>query len=131
MTIKVIEELVGKIILSVEKCPDPWNKGDSLLFTDADGATYRFYHEQNCCEGVWIEDICGDLQALLYLPILEATETTKPGKGDDYGGTSTWTFYRFSTVRGTVTVRWCGSSNGYYSESVDFTVNDKTWRDAL
>jgi len=108
--------LEGKIL---EKC---WNDGDEVHFVVSDDESYKLYHEQDCCEGVFIEDICGDLADLVGEPLLlveESSNCTDPPRdpGED---SYTWTFYKFATVKGYVTVRWYGQSNGYYSERVDF-----------
>ena len=93
-------------------------ESDVLKFVGAgDTPSFKFYHEQDCCESVSIEDIVGDLNDLVGVPILEAREDTQDGSGDGYES-ATWTFYNFRTIKGSVTVRWLGESNGYYSESV-------------
>lgn len=106
-------ELVGKTVTDIDK-------GDDVIhFTCDDGTRYDMYHDQDCCECVTIEDICGSLDDLIGSPILEAYESSEPANKNDWG-TSTWTFYRVYTAKGAVTIRWYGESNGYYSEGVSF-----------
>jgi len=108
--------------------PDP---GDNeIYFTTNVGEVYRLYHEQNCCEDVGIESIIGDWNDLIGAPILLAekvTNRTDPPRPDEYGDSDsyTWTFYKMSTIKGSVTIRWYGESNGYYSEEVDFELHKK------
>ncbi len=69
-----------------------------------------------------IEDIIGQLSDLENSPITLAEVVTN-SKDNSKGSTSfTWTFYKFATVKGYVTIRWYGSSTGYYSESVNMTI---------
>ena len=116
-----LPELIGKVLTKAEKN----DSDDELLMVADDGVTFRFYHDQDCCESVAINDICGDLADLIGSPILQAEESISEKRPDDVPApeyaedSQTWTFYKFATIKGSVTVRWFGSSNGYYSESVD------------
>ena len=70
--------------------------------------------EMSC---VRLEDIAGDWADILNQEILQAEEAVSKTKDGD--GSATWSFYKLATIKGSITLRWCGSSNGYYSESVD------------
>lgn len=113
--INIINDLIGKTFESVYVNHD----NDEMYFIMESGRMYKFYHHQDCCEVVYIEDINGNLSDLENTPILLAEEFIHENV---YAGfdSSTYTFYRFTTSKGYVDVRWCGESNGYYSESVDF-----------
>lgn len=108
-------DLLGKTILKIEVRKDEYDQ-DEIHFITKDGK-YIMTHDQDCCESVDIEEIIGDLNDLIGNPILMAEETSNEGETD--WGTNTWTFYKLATMKGYVTIRWYGESNGYYSESVD------------
>jgi hypothetical protein len=112
-----VTELVGKTLTSI----NVENGKDEIYFETSDGETYHMWHMQDCCEDVKIEDIIGDLDDLIGTPITMAEEITEACEDEEWGDSVTWTFYKFATNKGYVTIRWYGSSNGYYSESVDFS----------
>lgn len=94
-----------------------------LMFKLKGGGIFILHHIQDCCEWVRIEQIDGDLYDLIGEPLLMAEEVIDH-QGDDGFVSTTWTFYKFATKKGYVTIRWCGESNGYYSESVNKTLCD-------
>jgi hypothetical protein len=124
-SLREFADLKGRSLYCVEVIED-----EEIRFYLTETNYVRMYHLQDCCETVRIEDICGDLNDLVGAPLLEAEEvqgyTADPiRKDDDYSDESyTWTFYKFATRKGAVSIRWYGSSNGYYSESVDIEVVD-------
>ena len=117
---EALSELIGKTVASINR------SYDELIFNMEDGTRYKMYHQQDCCETVSIEDIIGDLDDLIGMPIFRASEDTNSSthpidKSLDWEPESfTWTFYNFATIKGYVTIRWFGTSNGYYSEGVSF-----------
>lgn len=98
---------------------------DSIKLTTSQhgvSRTFLMNHSQDCCESVVVESISGDPSKALGEVIIDATEHTnrdnpKPGSDQSH----TWTYYTIRTQSETIVIRWYGESNGYYSESVDFT----------
>lgn len=119
--IKEFSDLVGKTIISIDGAE---HNSDEIKIHCDDGSVYMMSHYQSCCENVSVEDVCGDIGDLLDTPILDAREETSTNQAppaSEYEPESyTWTFYILRTIKGSVTLRWFGSSNGYYSESVNF-----------
>ena len=115
-------EIIGKVFKSVENKDD-----EEIIFTATDGTVYKLYHDQDCCESVTVEDICGDLNDIIGEPIIMGEEVVSEHGVNpegvplmEYQDSFTWTFYKIGTIKGVVTIRWYGDSNGYYSESVEF-----------
>jgi hypothetical protein len=129
-----IEDLLGKTITKIEGAD---KHSGLVVFYCGDGSVYKMYHYQDCCESVLVEDVAGDVTDLIGTPILQASEEVNdshhfyqilgPARKlsiinpcDYLEDSYTWTFYKLATINGYVTIRWYGTSNGYYSEAVSF-----------
>ncbi len=107
-----VAEMLGQTFTRV------WSDGDSVTFQN-DKVKYVLYHQEDCCESVIVEDIIGDLEDLEKWPLLIAREDHNADGPELTNEESyTWTFYNFATFKGYVTIRFLGTSNGYYSEDV-------------
>lgn len=112
-----IKDLIGKTISKIE------NTSEEIIFYCDNGEVFKMMHYSDCCETVTVEDIIGDINDILLSPIMSASEDTSNTNPPDKNYTAescTWTFYNIATIKGYVTIRWYGQSNGYYSERVDF-----------
>lgn len=93
---------------------------DGVTFATASGRTFRMYHSQECCESVSLNEIIGEVTDLIGSPLLKADESSNSDNPPEHADSWTWTFYHLATIKGYVTLRWLGESNGYDGESVDF-----------
>lgn len=116
--------LKGRTLRSIDGAVEG---SDRIVFETTDGERFLMYHYQDCCECVSIHTVSGDVTDLIGYPLLEAEEVS--GETPDVGADGvnhmnydsyTWTFYKLGTSKGHVTLAWLGTSNGYYSERVDF-----------
>lgn len=120
-----LSEMIGGVFTAVSETNHPAKSNwmDMMLsFHREDGTVFVFGHYQDCCESVSLEDINGDLSDLVGTPLLVAEERSHHKEDTRNIESETWTFYTFRTIKGSVDVRFYGTSNGYYSESVDLIV---------
>ena len=97
---------------------------ERLVFHAYDGSEFVFWYDHDCCASCNINDIAGELSDLVGSPILQAQLVSSDQNTDpppEYPDSWTWSFYKFRTMKGDVTVRWLGESNGYYSETVTYS----------
>ena len=114
-----ISQLKNKIFSKV------YRTGDFIFFENSK-EKYALRHDQNCCEDVYIDDVCGELSNLENAEITYAEKTTNEGfPKNEYDNSCTWTFFKFATNKGWVDVRFYGTSNGYYSEDADLYLVEK------
>ena len=109
--------LVGHKIVEV-------NDSFGELFITTDRASFRMRHDGECCEQVELIDGLDDLRGLVGETVVVAAKAVSDGgaapKDFTDQGCSEWTFYMLRTANGDATLRWFGSSNGYYSTDVKF-----------
>ena len=91
---------------------------ESVVLKLDDNSELEFYHEYNCCEDFWLEDFEFSGKGIVGAKILDVLIVSEKQEVTD-NGSMTWTFYKIQTDKGELFMRWCGESNGYYSEDVD------------
>lgn len=117
MNTRIITEMNGLIIASIGGLEQ---YSELVTITTVCGRMFNMRHYQDCCESVTLEDFDGDI---IGGTVLSFEETTKDVSGteDAIDDETIWTYYNLYTTEGTLNLRWCGSSNGYYSVDVDFS----------
>lgn len=113
-----IELLKGKTITSI----DIDRENDEVILTIENGNKYKLYHDQNCCESVVINKICGDISKVINSPLInvkyKVLDNDPKWYKTDYDDSHTWTSFLFETENGGLEIIWLGESNGYYGEGV-------------
>ena len=114
---QIFEELIGKTLtaIKVDEKYAAW-----ILFVISEDEKYLLHNDEADCNDVQvtIDDINGDINDLVGSPLTMAESVSNEAFEKSQDAEGTWTFYRFATVKGYVDIRWFGTSNGYYSETV-------------
>ena len=126
-----IEDVKENLASGIKKVVGYKDETEEIYFYCKNGNIVKFFHDQDCCEYVYLESADGlknGVDIFTDCNWCEIDEVIKDNTDKDtkpmrkYADSYTWTFYKFNTNKGYDTMRWYGESNGYYSESVDFEI---------
>lgn len=120
---KFLKSITGKKIIDVIGLKPG---SQHIYFYFDDNSNLTMFHEQDCCEYVTVDDIDGDESDLIDSTIISIELVTNRNTDfkDEYDDSCTWSFYKIKTTKGYVVIKWYGTSNGFYSETVDIEYND-------
>jgi hypothetical protein len=127
-----------KDILKSFKITDVKINGE-IIFKTENNKKITMFHEQSCCESVFITSKTDNLNILIGKTIVDVTETVLPNHTFDRSieaqydddNSFTWTFYKFfykgvDDKTEEIEIIWFGTSNGYYDEGVQFKCEETT-----
>jgi len=121
------ENLFGRVIESITGLEE---ESDKVTITFKHGGSITQFHEEDCCESVYVSQVDGNVRkhegAVIHELIEKVLDKTEIPSDElpKYTDTSlTATFYTLKTSKGYLDWRWYGESNGYYSEGVDCILN--------
>lgn len=128
-----LEKLKGQTVVEIDGMKEG---SEEVTLKTKEGNTLVLRYEHDCCASCSICQVDGDPMDLLGAKLLMCETVTGASIGvdedlDESGNdpgeydSHTWTFVKFASVHGYVTLRWYGSSNGYYSESPTAYYNPK------
>lgn len=122
MKVNTYAEFSGKTIQEIRGCK---KHSDEVTIKFTDGTCLKFYHRQDCCETVLLEDFDATPEDLVNANIISIEERISYSNENEikplnsWDESYTWSFYVIKTSKFTMTMRWYGESNGWYSETVD------------
>jgi hypothetical protein len=104
-----------------------------IVFETENNKKITMFHENHCCENVYIYSKTDNLDILIGKTIFDVTEevsndTFDRSVEDDIS--FTWTFYKFfykslDNKTEEIEIIWLGTSNGYYDEGVELRCKEK------
>jgi hypothetical protein len=102
--------------------------GNACTVLETAGYLFLLGHSQDCCERFELIDGEDDLAGLIggVVVVAEEVDSDDIPALEEYEESYTWTLYRFRTTKGDCTLRFYGSSNGYYGEAAELRVFAKT-----